>query len=298
MKFIAIFLLTIIAATGFIYLSQRPISSNTSTTEFVVNQGDGVVTIASRLEKNNFIRNKFVFILFAYKMGLNTRLQAGTFRLSPTLSTSQIIAKLSKAGSNDYWLKIIDGQRVEEITPRFDTANEGYLFPDSYLIPQDFTNTEILALIKKHFDEKFAQAKISATSKLTDPEIVTLASLLEREGRTLETKQKIAGVLMNRLDIGMALQLDATVQYARDKFKKVYWLPVSKSDLSIKSPYNTYLNPGLPPAPICNPGYNSLYAAFHPISSDYLYYITDNSGNIHFAKTLDEHNSNVAKYLR
>jgi UPF0755 protein len=231
-------------------------------------------------------------------MGLNSRLQAGSFQLSASLSTPEIITKLSSGGTKDYWLKIIDGSRVEEITPRFPLSLEGYLFPDSYLIPEHYDQSQILDLIKQNFDKKFAQAKVDSASKLSDSEIVTFASILEREGRTLDTKQKIAGVLLNRLNIGMALQIDATVQYARDQFKKEYWLPVIPADLKIKSPYNTYLNPGLPPSPICNPGYNSLYAAFHPIDSDYLYYITDPHGAIHFAKTLDEHNTNVAKYLK
>jgi len=96
------------------------------------------------------------------------------------------------------------------------------------------------------------------------------------------------------------LQVDASVQYARDtKTKpKEYWQPVAKSDLSIVSPFNTYKNPGLPPAPICSPGYNSIYAAFHPISSNYLYYITGNDNLMHYATTLDEHNANIAKYLK
>jgi len=99
----------------------------------------------------------------------------------------------------------------------------------------------------------------------------------------------------------MALQLDATVQYARDsqnKNIKDYWQPISKSDLSINSSYNTYKNPGLPPKPICNPSYNSLFAAFHPTDSDYFYYITGNDSLMHYAKTLSEHNTNIAKYLK
>jgi len=99
----------------------------------------------------------------------------------------------------------------------------------------------------------------------------------------------------------MALQVDATVQYARDSrlpHPQVYWKPITKADLKTVSLYNTYLHPGLPPGPICNPGFNSLYAAFHPTVLDYLYYITDESGNIHLAKTLNEHNANVTKYLQ
>lgn len=299
MKVGIILFLALISLVSLIYLFSLPVSPNITTSEFVVNQGDGIISIASRLEKNKLVKNKFVFILYAYKMGLNSRLQAGNFQLSASFSTPEIITKLSSGGTKDYWLKIIDGSRIEEITPKFPLSLEGYLFPDSYLIPERYDQSQILDLIKQNFDKKFTQSKIDATNtKMSDAEIVTFASLLEREGRTLDTKQKIAGVLQNRLNIGMALQIDATIQYARDQFKKDYWLPVTKTDLKIKSPYNTYLNPGLPPSPICNPGYNSLYAAFHPVSSDYLYYLTDPHGAIHFAKTLNEHNTNVAKYLK
>ncbi|MDD4106526.1 MAG: endolytic transglycosylase MltG, partial [Candidatus Shapirobacteria bacterium] len=128
------------------------------------------------------------------------------------------------------------------------------------------------------------------------------ASLLEREGRSLESKQMIAGIIINRLNLGMPLQIDATVLYVRDNQNKLidkYWqLPITKTDIQLDSPFNTYKNQGLPPRPICSPGYNSLFAAFHPTDSDYIYYITGNDGKMYYAKTLDEHNSNIAKYLK
>jgi len=106
--------------------------------------------------------------------------------------------------------------------------------------------------------------------------------------------------LLNRLSINMALQVDATVQYARDSqipHPKVFWQPITKKDLNIDSPFNTYKYPGLPPQAICNPGYDSLYAVFHPIKSDYLYYLTGKDNKMHYAKTLHQHHANIAKYL-
>ena len=113
-------------------------------------------------------------------------------------------------------------------------------------------------------------------------------------------KKIVARIINNRLKIGMPLQLDATVQYARDSQypPAKYWLSVSKDDLRINSPFNTYAVPGLPPSPICNPGIDSIIAASSPTPNDYLYYISDNSGQMHYANTLDQHNLNVAKYLR
>ena len=238
-------------------------------------------------------------------MGLNKKIQAGTFKLSPSLSTPEVVAKLSKGGVTDYWLKIIDGTRVEENILSFPegtslVGKEGYLFPDSYLIPQNYTADQIFEIIKSNFDQKFTEAKINTTNtKMTDKQILIFASIIEREARTLKSKQEVSGVLLNRLEIDMALQVDASVQYARDSKNKPadYWKQLNSADLSIVSPFNTYQNKGLPPSPICNPGYDSIYAAFHPIKSNYLYYITGNDNQMHYAATLEEHDSNIAKYL-
>ena len=290
-------------SSAFVYfqINSQPVSVDSSVQSFVINPGDGVNSISSRLQKNGLIRDKYIFLVLSHQLRQNNNLKPGLFKLSSSMSTSEIIQKSAAGGTPDYWLNIIEGQRLAEITPKFDDKNEGYLFPDSYLIPNDYTSDNILAVINKNFVVKFAQAKTTATNtQLTDAQIVTLASLLEREARTLASKQQIAGILMNRLNINMALQIDASVQYARDTRiqPKVYWTPATKADLAIVSPYNTYLNPGLPPGPICNPGYDSLFAAFHPTASDYMYYISDNQGIMHYAKTLPEHNANVAKYLK
>jgi len=297
MKFIGLVPIIII---GLVFFLIQPVNKNISQSVFVVNQGDGIVQIASRLESNKYIRNKYVFILLAYVNQLHQKLKAGTFSLSPSQSTLQIVQQLTQAKTAEYWFKIIEGQRLEELTIKFPKENEGYLFPDSYKIPYDFTPEQILKIINQNFLQKLSQAKLNSSSKLSDQEAVTLASLIEREARTLESKKMISGILQNRLNIGMALQVDATVQYARDTFKKPksYWQPITSTDLSINSPFNTYTNPGLPPSPICNPGLNSLIAVFNPTPSDYLYYITGNDNQMHYAKTLDQHNLNIAKYLK
>lgn len=280
--------------------SLKPLSGDTQSRQFTVNQGDGLSLIASRLESQQLIRHRFSFILWSYLQGLHRRLQAGSFSLASSMSVPQMVLRLSTGGSHDYWLKIIGGSRLEELDPKISSGRLGYLFPDNYLIPQHFSSDQILAIIYQNFDRQFLQAKSDSVTTLSDAEVVILASLVEREARLLPTKQIIAGILLNRLQIGMALQVDATVQYAKDNFRKPpkYWQPINRSDLKIVSAYNTYLHPGLPPGPICNPGYDSLYAVFHPTPSDYLYYITDNHGQMHYARTLEEHNANVATYLR
>jgi len=298
MRRVLIFSLLCLATVAtFFYLASPP-DSNQESKQFVVNQGDGLDEIALRLEQNNYIRNQYVFMFLASVSGLRQKLQAGSFNLSTSYSNQKIIKVLTEAQVAEYWFKIIDGQRLEELTIQFPKENEGYLFPDSYKIPVDYTPTQILSIIKNNFTKNFNQAK--SASIYSDQEIVTLASLIEREARTLESKKMVSGILQNRLKIGMALQVDASVQYARDSLRKpqTYWEPLLAKDLDMVSPYNTYTNPGLPPAPICNPGLNSLIAAFNPTASDYLFYITGNDNLMHYAKTLEEHNQNIAKYLK
>jgi UPF0755 protein len=285
------------------YFEQQPVSSDTSQKNFVINQGESVSTIAQRLEKNQLVRNRYVFTLIALKLNLGHKLQAGLFKLSPSQSTPQIVTRLTTGGNTDYWLKIIEGQRLAELPVSFDNSLEGYIFPDSYLVPQDYPPQQIYTdIIKKNFDKKITEAQIDATNtQMSEAQIVALASILEREARTLGSKQMVAGVLLNRLKIGMALQLDTTVEYARDSrapHPPVYWQPASAADVHIISAYNTYLHPGLPPGPICNPGTDSLYAAFHPTPSDYLYYLTGNDNLMHYAITLADHNANITKYLK
>ncbi len=282
------------------YLS-RPYSQDTNVQNFVVNQGEGVGQIGARLEKNKLIKSQYYFIYTVTRLNLSSKLQAGLFKLSPSQTPESIAEKLAKGGSHDYWLKIIDGQRLLELSQKFPPNLEGYLFPDSYLVPEYYDTAQILSLIKTNFDNKYSQASVGSTNKMTQAEIIILASILEREARSLNSKRQVAGVLLNRLRSGVALQVDASVQYARDSLvphPTDYWKPIKKSDLAIKSPFNTYLYPGLPPSPICNPGYDSIYAALHPIENDYMYYITGNDNQMHYAKSLSEHNANIAKYLK
>ena len=276
-------------------LSQAP-SKDSAPQSFVVNQGDSVKSIASRLKSNRFIKSEYLFILESYRLGLSKKLQAGSFELSSSLNLSQVIDRLSKAGSFDYWFTIIDGQRLEEFAPdkEFEILArdyEGQLLPDKYLVPQSYTNQQLIDYIHSHFTQKYPDIT---------KETLILASLIEREARTLQSKKMVSGILKNRLEIGMPLQLDASVQYARDsQFPALekYWLPLDPKDLKIVSPFNTYLNPGLPPSPICNPGSDSIQAALNPTPSDYLYYITGNDNLMHYAKTLEEHNRNIRDFL-
>jgi UPF0755 protein len=128
----------------------------------------------------------------------------------------------------------------------------------------------------------------------TVPEVVTIASLVEREAKADEDRPLIASVIYNRLRLGMPLEVDASIEYTFPEHRDV----ITKRDLEVDSPYNTYRHTGLPPTPIANPGKASLDAAFRPAKSDYLYYVGKPDGHSAFAKTLQEHNANVARYLK
>ena len=292
----AICALLLIFIGYWLYLPASNIVLNRS---FVINQGDSLKTISLRLHKNKFTKNKYAFFVYAYLLNKSKDIKAGGFKISASDNLSQILAKLTIGGSYNFWLKIIPGQRIEEITPKFsfDPSLEGYLFPDSYLIPNYFTVDDASSTIKNNFDNKISNLNIPKNNLSQN---ITLASLLEREAKTKTDKQIVAGIINNRLKIGMALQIDASVQYARDlkTHPAKYWQPLTRNDLKIVSPYNTYLNTGLPPRPICNPGQGSIFAATNPTPSDYLYYIHGTDGVMHYAKTLSEHNQNISKYLR
>ncbi|MCR4329978.1 MAG: endolytic transglycosylase MltG [Candidatus Roizmanbacteria bacterium] len=281
---------------------------------FVVRQGETVAQIARNLENANFIRNRIVFYLTVKRLGIEKSIQAGTFRLSPSMNAKEVATELTH-GTEDTWVTIIEGLRKEEVAaivvdkigisaPVFvSEAPEGYLFPDTYLMPKDATAKQIIEIMKKTFDTKVTDDIRKAASQrgLTLDELVTFASLLEREARSYEEKRMIAGILFNRLNEGKPLQVDATVQYALgyDDKSKTWWKRnLSYDDLKIDSPYNTYVNVGLPPSPIANPGVDSLLAVAYPKESNYQFYITGDDGVMRYSTTYEEHLDKVDKHIQ
>lgn len=292
----------------------KPVSSTSVTPViFVIARGQSTGAILKRLEQQKFIRSATALDYYLYFSGQRQSFQAGSFKISPSMGAKEIVQTLQH-GTLDEWVTIPEGWRAEQIIDqvlgqgllqdtdeaelyRLFREQEGKLFPDTYLFAKDSTADQILEKMTKTFEQK--------TSSLTiNSENIILASLVEREAKRDEDRPMVAGVLKNRLKIGMALQVDATLQYAlasatSKKGVVENWWPVPLiGDKTINSPYNTYKNTSLPPAPICNPGLPSLQAAIKPAASEYLYYISEEDGTNHYAKTLDQHNANVAKYLR
>lgn len=287
---------------------------NTSPVMFAVSSGDGVRGIAANLKKERLIRSPTVFFMLIKLMGIEHNLQAGDFRLNRAMG-AETVAKELTHGFTDIWVTTLEGWRMEEIANRLakdldlpesqflGAAREGYMFPDTYLIPRDATAAGIAKIFLDTFDKKVTPVMRQdlKAKGLTLHEMVTLASIVEREGRTDEDRPVIAGILLKRLNAGWPLQADATLQYALgyQSMEKTWWKKaLSDADRAVKSPYNTYLNVGLPPGPICNPGLASINAVIYAKETDYWYYLHDNAGGVHFAKTIEEQNANIAKYLR
>lgn len=294
-------------------LGTMPANSKDITPQiFVIEKGEGMRSIASDLKNKGLIADPIVFFLLTKKEGLDTKVQAGTFRLNPSMSALEIAENLTH-GTLDIWVTIPEGKRALEIAdilekniPTFEdswrtalASNEGYLFPDTYLIPRDGDINQIITLLRNNFDAKFAT--LENISNRTPHEIVTIASLIEREAKHAQDRPLVSSVITNRLDIGMALNIDATVQYAlgyQQKEKSWWKRNLTFDDLKINSAYNTYTNPGLPPGPIANPGLAAIDAAINPAKTDYLYYLSDSDGVNHYAETIEEHNQNEEKYIK
>jgi len=301
------------------YLLQPVNSSDNTSQRFVIAKGEAISSVGSKLTQANLLRHPLVFRL-SVKYLQSTWLkdgksiQAGSFELSPDMDVWQIANTLSQ-GSEDVWLTTLEGWRREEIAltassklTNFSTTefikltqnSEGRLFPDSYLVPLEYSASQLVDLLESTFVTKVSKGlkpEITASGKSLD-EILILASLVEREARGSGQMRTVAGILNNRLEIGMALQVDATLQYAKGANRQgEWWAPPLSADKAINSLYNTYQNPGLPPAPICNPGLDAIKAVLNPEESDYIYYLHSPDGSIHFARTLEEHNRNIANYL-
>lgn len=312
-----IIILVVVLLSYFLYREGTlPVNKNNKKTQiFIVPKGESLVSITRKLEKEGLIRNRIVFFLVVKQLGIEKKMQAGDYRLSPSMNAYQIARNMTH-GTLDVWVTIIEGLRREEVAevisenlsiPEIEfikEAPEGYLFPDTYLMPKKASSEAIISIMTNNFNIKFTpELKQKARSKgLNEEETVVLASLVEREAKFDADRPKVAGVILNRLDIGMKLDIDATVQYALgyQPAEKTWWKQgLTDQDKLINSPYNTYQNAGLPPGPISNPGLASLEAvAKADTSTPYLYYLHDKTGKTYFAETLEEHQSNIERYLR
>lgn len=303
--------LIIFIAKGWWDSQLSPVSQDKNTIIFVVDKGESFSQISKDLQKASLIKSGWAFNLLAKQSGLGSKILAGTFRLSPSLSASEILKSLTNQPL-DSWVTLLEGWRKEEMAKKLNEqlgidekeflkiAKEGFSFPDTYLFPKDYSVEQIVKKLRSTFEEKYTpdlREKIKSLG-LTEDQGVILASIVEREARSDKARTEVASILLKRFKIEMGLNADATLQYilGYQTQEKSWWKRnLSKEDKKVDSPYNTYLYRGLPPAPICNPGLASLKAVANADpKTPYLYYYHDLKGNSYYAKTLEEHNSNVA----
>jgi len=288
----------------------------------VVREGESLATVATRLEHAGVIRSALLFRAVARVSGRDRRLQPGEYRFATALTASELLDLLASGGTRPE-VTVPEGLTIREIAallarngygsaesflcvaddPEFLLAAgvpgpqlEGFLFPDTYRLTPVMSPSEILALMVRRFHERFDAERYRRVQgrgmRLND--VVTLASIVEKESALANERPVVAGVFYNRLRLGMPLQSDPTLIYAIPNFNG----DLTRADLARPSAYNTYLLPGLPPGPIANPGLASLDAVLAPADTPYLYFVSKNDGSHAFAVTLADHNRNVARYQK
>jgi len=299
--------------------------------KFIVAPGESAQSIAARLEEQRLIRSRWAFMLLARFNQMDTGLQAGTYMVKATdspaemldlllrgevatkrftvpegLTVDQILTCLADQGMGSpeaFRKQLEDVSLVSRWLPETEEERaairqpfEGYLFPDTYTIPIDLDERGIVERMLSRFAEIWSDDYMRRAEELgmTPHEIVTLASIVERETRCPSERPLISAVFHNRLAIDMKLDADPTVRYALDKRDGI----VLYSDLECDSPYNTYKYAGLPPGPIACPGLDSIRAALYPADVDYFYFVAkqDDDGTHAFARTYSEHLRNVSSY--
>jgi UPF0755 protein len=323
-KIVGAFLLLIALCCFFeVYIPLNPTSHETIT--YTVQKGWGNYDISKELENLGMIRSGYFFRLYAIASFNHAELKAGTYSISPNMSIYQIVKKMANGDTIRDRFVIYEGWSVSDIGGYLETRNfctkkefmtlageeysaefkfleekpktislEGYLFPDSYEFSDGESCRDIIKTMLANFEKKLTpelQEKINSQNK-TVFDVITMASLLEKEVKTLEDKKIVAGILWKRLSVGMPLQLDSTVNYITGNDHP----SVTIKDTKINSPYNTYKYKGLPKGPISNPGMDSIIAALEPTKTAYWFYLSD--GKTYFSKTLEEHNAAKARYLK
>jgi len=310
----------------YIYDQLQPLEPHADEEKLIrIPSGSNSKEVAQLLEDKQLIKNAFIFQLYLTWMGYDDEIQAGHYKLSKQMGTLEIAKKLISGDVTHETIRftIPEGLNIEQIADRLEAEGlinketflqlakegnfdyvfikqipadqrliyrlEGYLYPDTYEINQHASEKEIinkmLAQFQAHWQEAWNQ--ILEQRKITLHDLITIASIVEREVMLDQERPMVAGVIYNRLKSGWKLQIDATIQYVLKKHKD----RLLYKDLKIEHPYNTYLHVGLPPGPISNPGIESIKAALFPDENDYFFYVTkkDHSGEHYFSKTYQEH---------
>ncbi len=293
---------------------------------FEIKPGSSAKLIATNLEKEGLVKDKSLVLTYLKFRG-SPLLKAGIYQLSKDMSLKEIIDILIKGAMIERWITIPEGWRLDQIASYLEQENivkkeeflqkakviyfkkdypflkglkntsslEGYLFPDTYRIFVNSSPEEIIRKFLENFENKIAKFETELkNSEFTLHQIITLASIIERETRTPEDRRIVSGIFQKRLKLNKPLESCATIAYIKKQDKYRF----SFEDTRINSPYNTYINFGLPPGPICNPGLDSIEAVFYPKETDYLYFMSPPDGSIIYAKTYQEQLENMRRYFK
>jgi len=278
-----------------------------------VDSGLSLSKVAELLEEKGVIKSKQAFKAAVYMLGGRSGAKFGDYFFEEAKNVLVIAERIIKAdfgispiritvpeGNTAYEISLIIGSKIDDFKKEEFAEKakeyEGYLFPDTYFFLPNIEPNQVIKEMKNNFDSKITDVLKQTIEKKgrTIEEIVIMASLLEKEARTTQTRRIISGILWERMEIGMLLQVDAVFPYMIGKNT----FEVTRDDLKTDSPYNTYKYNGLPKGPIANPGMDAILAAVYPEKTDYLFYLSDIDGNMHYAVDFEEHKANKFRYLR
>lgn len=310
-------------------LSQLYFSFPKEEVDFIIQKGDSVRKVGENLKEKDLIRNRLIFEGYVLLRGLEKKIRSGKYRVIKGESIKKLVEKFIEEGNFEEEIRIIEGWSAKEIGGYLENKGiisqeeflagisniqylisnypvledkpkgaslEGYLFPDTYRIYKKATLEEIIKKMLDNFDKKLNQELRDEIKKQgrTIFEVITLASIIEKEVPKKEDKFLISGIFQKRLKYGIPLQADSTINYFTGKKLRQATL----EDIKIDNPYNTYKYKGLPPGPISNPGLDSILASIYPKESDYWYFLNKEDGTTVYSKTFEEHIKNKLKYLR
>jgi UPF0755 protein len=309
-----------------------PIPTGTTPVTINVDQGDSAHQIGDRLQQAGVVRSARLFEVLVGIIGVSNSLEAGQYEFDAGLPAIEVVHRIAEGKTASRTIVVPEGRRVEEVAEIVEKAGlaskqeflaalvksdydepflrqvpanslEGYLFPARYEFARNSTAHQIVDTMLRAFQDNVADKVQLEGQDLSFDETVTLASIVEREAQAPEERPLIASVFLNRLRLALPLQADPTVQYAiaRDGNASVaqygWWKKeLTVDDLKFESPYNTYVDSGLPPGPIANPGLDAIRAVVRPASTNYLFFVAKNDGTHVFAETLEEHLRNVERY--
>ena len=283
---------------------------STEAVSVIIPKGTGLEGIARRLEANGVIYDRFTFMLGARMR--QVALRAGEYEFAPRISAEEAMRQLAEGRTVKHKLTVPEGLTVRQAAAVVEAADylagridrlppEGWLLPESWILSRDDDRGEVMARMERGMRQTVAQlwaARDSGLDLKSPEEAVILASVVERETAIKGERPMVAAVFLNRLRLGMRLQSDPTVIYGLSGGMGVLERSLTRADLEAAHPWNTYVIDRLPLTPIANPGRASLEAVLHPARTDALYFVADGSGGHVFAKSLDEHNRNVANWRK